>query len=108
MAKILPFKDFASFTEEITLESIPYIFIFNWNSRGEFWEMSIQDRENNFFIAGVKLVVNFEIISDYPDKGLPPGQLWVIDESGSNTPIQYEDFYGDRPLKLVYLTESEI
>lgn len=105
--RILPFKDFPSFTEEITLEGIPYVFRFDWNSRGQFWTMDIYDREENSLILGKKLVLFYELLRQYPDRGLPLGELYVIDPALNNfTPIKQDDFQ-DR-LYLVYFEEEEV
>lgn len=105
--RIIPFKDFPSFTEEVTLEGIPYTFRFDWNSRGEFWSMDIYDREKNPLILGRRIMLDYEILRQFPDRELPPGELYVIDPSLNFDPIQQNDFIDNR-VSLVYLEEDEI
>jgi hypothetical protein len=99
---IIPFSGESSFIEEITLENTPYDFAFNWNSRGEFWELSIYDRDLNPLVLGIKLVLNEEFFVKFPDRGLPPGSLFIFDGTGSNEPISFEDFTNGR-CYLIYV-----
>ncbi|RKZ08924.1 hypothetical protein DRQ25_07850 [Candidatus Fermentibacteria bacterium] len=103
----IPMKDFSSFKQEITLDNVPYIFFFNWISRDGFYTFDMNDREGNTLIAGVKLLVDFEFISRYPDRGLPPGELYVIDQTGNSDRIGRYDFVNGR-LSLIYITEEEV
>ena len=107
MPDIIPFKDLPSFTEEVTLDNTPYILRFDYNAREGAWSISFYDREQAPLIIGVKLVIFYELISNYPDRGLPPGELWVFDASGNPTPPGREDFVNDR-LVLLYYQEDEI
>ena len=44
--EIIPFqKNLPSFSQEVSIEGISYIFDFAWNSRGEYWSMSIYNRD---------------------------------------------------------------
>ena len=106
--QIIPFAEFPSFTEEITLDGTPYKVSFNWNTRGEYWTVSFTDREENVLAAGIKLVLEYELIADYPDRGLPPGHLYVIDTTNSKEPIGRNDFHNERALTLVYIPEDEV
>lgn len=103
----IPFKEFPSFIEEITLDNVPYRLFFNWNTRGEFWSLIFQDKENND-LAAIKLVLEYELISNYPDYGLPPGNLYVVDTTDSTDKIGRYDFVNNRALQLVYVPEDEV
>ena len=56
----IPFAEFPAFTQEIILDNVPYRFSFNWNTRGEFFTMSIADRDEVKLLSGIKLVMDFE------------------------------------------------
>ena len=103
----LPWQNSASFKEEVTLEDVPYIFRFDFNSTGNFWIMGIADRDENDLLTGVKLVLGEEFLTQHPSRGLPPGMLFVIDETGNTAPIEQEDFITNR-VKLTYATEAEV
>jgi hypothetical protein len=103
----IPWQNSASFKEEVTLEGTPYIFRFDFNSTGNFWIMGISDRDEVDLLTGVKLVLGTEILTQHPDRGLPAGMLFVIDETGNTTPIEQDDFITNR-VNLVYVTEAEV
>ena len=56
----------------------------------------------NPLVMGVRLVLNEEFLQRYPDRGLPPGKMLVVDETGSEAPIAFEDFTNGR-LTLDYV-----
>tara|TARA_Y100000310_G_C20703455_1_gene832281 strand:+ start:12057 stop:12386 length:330 start_codon:yes stop_codon:yes gene_type:complete len=103
----VPWQNSASFKEEVTLEDTPYIFRFDFNSVGNFWIMGISDRDEVELLTGVKLVLGTEILTQHPDRGLPPGMMFVIDETGNTEPIEQNDFINNR-VKLTYATEAEV
>lgn len=103
----IPMKNFSSFTQEVTLDNVPYRLTFTWNTRGEFWSLGIADRARNNLITGIRLVLNYEMLQHYPGRDLPPGALFVIDPK-SNARIGRYDFFNDRQLKVVYVPEDEV
>jgi len=88
----IPFKPLPSFTEEITLNNIPYIFTFNWNSRGEFWALDIADREENPILSGLKLTNQNEILGNFVETGQPKGLLYVVDNTQSMGDLTFDSF----------------
>ena len=105
--EIIPFQnDLPSFSEEVTIDGIPYILDFSWNSRGEFWSMSIYNRDQTPLILGVKLVLFFGLINKFVDIGLPPGDIYVVDPSGNTEKLNQNDF--ETRAYLIYLSENEI
>jgi len=103
----IPFKDLPSFIEEVTLDNTPYVLKFDYNSRVEAWYISFNNREQTPIVTGIKMVLFHELISEYPDRGLPPGELWVFDPTGGQNPPGREDFVNGR-LVLLYYTEEEL
>lgn len=104
----IPFKGFPAFIEEIYLDNVPYKFLFMWNTRGEFWSLTVSNRFNVTLVAGIKLVLDQDLFAQYTDKGLPKGKLFVIDTSGSYAPIGRYDFENERKLKVIYIEENEV
>jgi len=102
----IPLFDFPAFKIEIELDNIPYILSFQWNTMGEFWSLTFYDNNNILLLSGIKLVLNYELISDYHDLNLPSGELYIIDPTGNDSPIVYDDFLNSR-LELIYVEESE-
>lgn len=107
MPVIIPMKNLPSFTEEITLDSIPYVLRFDYNSRGEDWYISFYDRDKILLASGIKLLLHYELIADYPDIGLPPGELWVFDSTDNLSNPGRDGFTNER-LSLVYYSENEL
>lgn len=103
----LPWQDSADFIEEITLDNVPYNFRFTFNSRGEFWTMDIDSRDQVEIISGVRLALDQELLRQHPGRSLPPGMMFPIDDTGNKNPIEQGDFLNGR-VKLVYATEAEV
>ena len=101
----IPFSEFPSFTQEVVLDNIPFRLTFNWNTRGEYWTMSIEDRDEVKLASGIKLVMNFGLIRRYPGRGLPPGELIAIDPSQQLEKAGRNDFLDK--VKLLYVSEDE-
>jgi len=105
---VIPFKDFPSFKEELTLDNIPYVLKFDWVSRGAFWLLSVYDREQNAILEGKKLVLNYEMFSQFTDRRLPPGRLYVVDSTYTNfEPLAQFDFLNERAY-ITYVDEAEV
>lgn len=103
----IPFLDFPYFKIEVELDGTPYSLSFKWNSYGGFWSVGFKDIAQNELVNGIKLVLNYEHLKQFPDRGLPPGELWVIDPSSDTSKIQQYDFLNDRCF-LNYVTEDEV
>lgn len=103
----IPMKDLPSYTEEIALDTLPFVLRFDWNSRESAWFLTFSDLEEVLLVAGIKLIIFGELISKIPDRGLPPGELWVLDPTENLNPPGRGDFTNGR-LTLVYYTEAEI
>lgn len=103
----IPMKTFPAYTMEVTLDLIPYRFDFHWNYRGEFWTLNVLDREQQSLVMGIRLALGFDLFDLYPDRGLPPGQLFVVDPTGSEVEIGRNDFTNGRELEVIYVTENE-
>ena len=106
MSIVIPFAGFASFTEEVTLDNVPYRITFNWNERGQFWTCTIADRDDVILYAGIKIVLDYEMIQDFPDRGLPVGGLSVTDPAGIKIVASRDDLGNE--IFIMYSTEEEI
>jgi hypothetical protein len=101
----IPLRAVPEYVQEVTLEDTPYRFSFKWNTRGEYYSLDIATAEGVLLIAGLKLALNAALIRKHPGRGLPPGELLVIDPSGAYDAIAFEDV--ETRISLVYVTESE-
>lgn len=102
---VIPFAEFPAFTQEIVLDNTPFRFTFNWNTRGKYWSMSIAGRDLVPLISGLKVVIDFFLLSKFPGRNLPPGEILAIDPSGQITKIERNDFQDK--VSLIYLTKAD-
>jgi len=107
MAVKIPFKQFPSFKERVSLDGVAYQLFFNWNVRGEFWTVTFAQTDDTVLAGAIKLVIGIELIGQYPDRGLPPGELEVIDTTGTIDRPGLYDFY-DGNVYLRYTPEAEL
>ena len=103
----IAFSVVPSQTFPITLDGINYNLKLVWNSRGEFWTISISDANQNTIVSGIKMTLNYGVLQDYRAYSVPPGDLMFLDTSGDETKIEFEDFGNNRPLNLVYVEAAD-
>lgn len=101
----IPTRAIAAYTISITLEGVPYLFTFKWNVRGAYYTLDILTRDAVLLVGGIKVVINRGLIRKLPRTGMPPGELLVIDSSGDNTPITFEDL--SERVEMIYMTDAE-
>jgi len=102
----IPFKQFPQFTESILLDGTSFKFQFTWNTRGTTWNMAIFDTDENLLASGFSLVMSYELISNFPGRGLPPGQIYVIDPSNTIRRVTFDNI--DADVFVVYIPEAEV
>lgn len=106
MSFIIPTQSLPAYSFEIALEGATYRFKFLWNSRHEYWTMDIRDRQGNILIAGIKLIINYEILFRYRRDTVPKGAIVPVDVTGKLERIGRNDLGTN--VKLVYFTEDEV
>ena len=95
------------FSQDIVLDAISYHLRIYWNARGAFWAIDFYDRDLNLLVAGIKIVNNYEIILIHPDRDLPPGSLYVVDNRGIDFEIAFEDFTNGN-CNLIYIEQATV
>lgn len=104
----IPFIQYPAYTKELLLDGQSYIFSFVWNTRGEFWTLSIFNVDKAAIINGIKIVLNYNLFSDYHHLAIPPGGLVAYDESNDVSKIKYEDFVNERKIRLLYSEVTDL
>ena len=107
---IIPFQPFASFVEEITLDRVPYRLLFTWNTRGEYWNLIVRNRQDENLLS-TKVVLGTPLLFQFPGRGLPSGDIVIVDLAPSRSQynrIEYDDFTGERGLQVAYAEEAEL
>jgi len=104
---IIPFFTDSCFSQDIVLDAVPYHLRIYWNSRGAFWAIDVYDRDLNPLVMGIKIVNDYELFTNHPDRDLPPGLLLVVDYRGTDFDIAFDDFTNGN-CDLVYIAEAEL
>jgi hypothetical protein len=73
--QIIPFKEPASWQQQITLTGTIFNLRFKWNALNKFWAMSIFDRNDNPIVYGIKVVIDWDLTSQYVTDGMPAGEI---------------------------------
>ncbi len=104
---ILPIvRNSTSFITDVVLSNKVYKLKYVYNVRDAAWFLSISKQDDTALLNGVKIVVSWELLSKFKDEELPPGELFVLDKTGTGLPIEKNDL-GAR-VELIYLNESDI
>jgi hypothetical protein len=106
--KQIPFTTYPSFTEDVVLDDVRYTLAFTWNTRGEFWSLSISDVNRTPLVQGIKVVPNYDLLEGFHHLKVPAGAIVALDSSGNLDKIAYGDFSNNRKLSLLYVTEAEL
>ena len=80
------------YTFNVTLSGVAYTLRFRFNTRSNRWIMDIADASNNDILNGMTMLINVDLTYNYRTaiSKLPPGQFFVIDNTGKNNqPTQY-------------------
>lgn len=88
------------------LEGVAYTFEFRWNDRESGWFLTLGDGEGVPIVAGVRVVVNYPLLSRFTDARLPTGFLFAFDSNGLDEDPAFEDL-GRRTI-LTYGTRAEV
>ncbi len=104
----IPFNTYPSFFTDVILDDETYRFKCSWNTRGEFWALSIYNTEDVLIVAGIKLVVGYDLLRTCRHLDVPQGLLIIIDDADNYEKIGYGDFSNDRKLALIYVSKDEL
>lgn len=94
--------DVGAWNQQTTLENVPFRFRFRWNDRDGTYYMDLLDESENVIRAGVRLVVNFELLKRLVDGGRPPGFFLAFDARSNPQPPAFGQL-GDE----IFLTYTE-
>lgn len=98
--------DIPSYNFQQELEGTVYDLEFNYNTRGGYWMMDINDASKNPIITGIRVVTDFSLIGHLKVPGAPPGQFIAYDTSGYNRDAGINDF-GSKVL-LIYRESTTV
>lgn len=104
--QIIPFKEPASWREQITLDGVIFVLDFKWNALNEFWAMSIFNRDLVPLIYGIKIVPNYPLLAQYTFVGKPAGEIICQNIVGGVDVIRRFDMA--QRFELIYYSEGEL
>lgn len=88
------------FDLSVELSGKLYIIEISWNVENEFWTISLFTSDKEPIFLGRKIVINYNLFSYCSHPLLPPGRLFALDTSFTNTECGESDL-GNRVI-LVY------
>lgn len=107
MSVLLPVRQegphFRFFSE---LEGVSYSFEFRWNEREEAWFLTLGDGEGVPLVAGLRVVVDFDLLSYARGERVPSGYLFALDTQGEHIDPGFEDL--GRRVQMHYFTADEL
>jgi PKD repeat protein len=108
VVQVIPMRSNPCFTEEVELDSVPYLFKFYWSVKSSAWFFDISTN-GTLLAAGLPLRIGVDAFSRRRHiSGMPKGTLLVVDVSNRlSDPIAFDDFTGARGLQLVYSPVEE-
>jgi hypothetical protein len=109
MAKVLPIRtdDPEDDGLRVRLDGVFYRFRLAWNTRGEYWTISMRDDTGASLIDGLRITLGVNMLRQFRGSMYPPGRLVAVDTSGSSTDPGRHDLY-NRRVQIVYLTAAEV
>jgi hypothetical protein len=95
------------FTESVSLDGTDYQVELHWNTRDSRWRLSLADAAGDALVAGIPLVVDWPLLSQFVSGSLPPGEIVALDTSGRGEEISAIEELGDR-VRLYYVPEADL
>ena len=78
MLELIRFKNAPSFAMNINLSNESFRFRFDYNYRADSWYLSIMNYNSNPIVSGIRLVLNYDILTPFKSRDIPAGALVVL------------------------------
>lgn len=87
----------ARWTSQFDLGDYRYMIYFSWNTRCQYWEMSIYDNDENLLVGGIRLVTIIDLLDEYRalKYKLPKGKLSLVPRNDLVTEITRKNLNSD-------------
>ena len=107
MAKSIPVTSTLPLYQQVTtLDGQDYVLTFSYNARDFSWYLDIADQDAVMIVAGIRIIVDFDMLRRCVDARRPPGILIANDLSGAGLDPGPSDF-GTR-VELLYFEAAEV
>jgi len=100
---IFPARNEPDYRFRLALEGVPYRFRKIWNARAGHWVLDIYTDAREAIVLGIKLVVDYPLLSIYGDTRLPPGELLALDPRGNRVARPGRSDFTSGAVLLAYL-----
>lgn len=94
------------FVQQTSLDGRTYQLRFHWNERESSWYLEVADAEGTVIVAGRKLVANWPLLQRCISEEKPPGEIFVVDPTGSDVPPGLDEL--DERVQLQYFDAEEM
>ena len=101
----IPWQSGPAFEQLMTLEQSNYVFRFKWNTLFSYWALDILDQNKVLLTAGLKIVLNVELLRRARNPALPSGYLIAVPQDDSIVEISRKSM-GDN-VQLYYVDSDE-
>ena len=107
--QLIPTAQNAFFNLQVSMDGTAYLLTFYYNQRESCYYMTISDTAGNDFVTGIKCLANWPLLHKWSVTGLPPGELLIVSNTGSNDPPPSLGQLGDgQAFTMFYTSESQM
>lgn len=86
------------YTFQMTLTQVIYTLTMRYNTRMNRWILDVNDSQNNQILSSIPLLINRNLIGQYTTLNLPPGMIFVTDDTNQDTQATQYSFGVDHSL----------
>lgn len=86
------------FSMQIVLSQQRYTLELRYNLRMDRWILSVADAAGAPILVGIPMLIDRDLVSQYATLRLPPGPLFVMDETGKQLQAGLSSFFVDHVL----------
>lgn len=99
--------DRPAFSFRARLEGATYGFRIVWNARLHFWSLDVRDQSGGVMMRGMRISTGVDLLRPLRSvAGAPPGQLFVLDDSGLGREVDRTGWRSD--FRLLYRPAADV
>jgi hypothetical protein len=96
-----------AFSFRARLENATYGFRIVWNARLHFWSLDVRDQAGGVMMRGIRISTGLDLLAPLRSvAGAPPGQLFVVDDSGAGREVDRTGWRSD--FRLIYRSAADV
>jgi hypothetical protein len=106
MSVRIPWIKTPAWRVEVSLEQLPFVLDFRYNSIAEAWFMDVLLRDETIVVGGIKLVQGAALLQQHIDDRLPPGEFVVVSSGVCGCAPDYDEMGAGA--SLIYVPSDEL